>query len=88
MSLLLPFLAVGWALGLAHRTEVIELLTFHTFFPIRWTVLTFLVCACLSAVSAGLFSPTTLHVLGWTPLLKLSSKLLHILRNFHVAYLK
>ena len=86
--LLVAFLAVVRAFGLTHRTEVIELLAFHTFFPIRWTVLAFLVCVCLSAVSAGLLSLAALFVLGWTPLLETSSKLLYILTNFHVAYLK
>ena len=81
-SLLLPFLAVGWALGLAHRTEVIELLTFNTFFPYAGQ---FLPSSCVPVCPQY---PATLHVLGWMPLLKLSSKLLHILRNFHVAYLK
>ena len=39
---LIAFLAVGGAFGLTHRTEVIELLTFHTSFPICWAVFAFL----------------------------------------------
>jgi len=85
---LLPFLLLCGPLDL-HRTRVIELLTFHTFFFHTLDSSRLPRVCCLSvAVSAGLLSLITLFVLGWTPLRKLSSKLLYILTNFHVAYLK
>ena len=59
----LPFLLLCGPLDL-HTELKWELLTFHTFLPICWTVLAFLMCVCLSAVSPGLLSPTALFVLG------------------------
>ena len=38
------------AFGLIRRTKVIELLTFHTFFSIRWAVFAFFVCLFVCSI--------------------------------------
>ena len=48
--LFVAFPAILWALRLVHRTKVIELLTFHTFFSIRWTVFAFFVCLFVCSI--------------------------------------